>query len=254
MIERDCTWLAPQDIALASDEVHFWRANLDRSRLQLWWLYGMLSPDEQERSRRFRFERDRSRFIACRGLLRVILGRYLPVKPDSLRFLYGPNGKPGLEKEYNPGDLSFSTSRSQGLAVYGVSRRRQIGVDIEYVRGIPESDQIAADLFSSQEYAVCSGLPSTEKHKAFIRCWTLKEAYVKATGEGLVRPLREVNVSLALRPGAGVLSIRSGTRMPVLWSFQTLSPASGYIAGLAGEGCGWRLVCWQQPEEMVDHH
>src|SRR5713226_9326224 len=101
MSADNCVWLAPTtNSALPNDEVHVWRADLDRPRLQLRRLYGMLSADEQQRAGRFRFERDGNRFIARRGLLRIILGRYLGVEPGSLRFCYGPNGKPALEKRY----------------------------------------------------------------------------------------------------------------------------------------------------------
>ena len=250
MTADDCVWLAPPtNSALPNDEVHVWRADLDRPGLQLRRMYGMLSADEQQRAGRFRFDRDGSRFIARRSLLRIILGRYLGLEPGSLRFCYGPNGKPALEKECSVGGLLFNMSHSQGLAVYGVSRKRKIGVDIEYVRPIPESDQIAGDLFSSEEYAVYRGLPSREKCDAFMKCWTLREACVKASGEGLAGHLSKINVSRALRRGVRVLNIISDTRAPVLWSLRILTPASGYAAALAVEGCGWRLVCWQQLEE-----
>ena len=239
-------WLAPAtNSALPNDEVHVWRADLDRPRLELGVLYGMLSRDELERAVRFRFERDRNRFIARRGLLRVILGRYLGLQPRSLRFCYGPNGKPVLEQEFNAADLVFNTSYSQGLAVYGFGRKRKIGIDIEYVRPIPEGDQIAADFFLSEENAVCGGLPSSARPEAFMKCWTLKEAWVKASGEGLAGHLNGVNVSPALSRGARTLNI-SDAWGRVRWSLRILIPASGYIAALAVEGYGWRLVCCQQ--------
>src|SRR5439155_15836563 len=126
-------------------------------------------------------------FIGRRGLLRVILARYLGLHPESLRFCYGNYGKPSLEPECNTGQLSFNMSHSQGLAIYAVSRNREIGIDVERVRPVPESDKIVEEIFPSTEHARLPARRPDQREEAFLDWWTRNEARLKASGDGLGR-------------------------------------------------------------------
>ena len=136
-------------------------------------------------------------------------------------------------------------SHSQGLALYAITREREIGVDIEHVRPVPEAEQIADRFFSARESAVFRALPPSQKPKAFFNCWTRKEAYIKAIGDGLAWPLDQIEVSLALGEPARLLSIAGDPISAKRWELQELTPACSYVAALAVEGHNWRISCWQ---------
>jgi 4'-phosphopantetheinyl transferase len=234
-------------VVISHDEVHVWRATLEHPAGYIQRLAQTLSEDERQRAGRFRFERDRWRYIVGRGLLRAILGRYLDLAPEQLRFRYGPRGKPALAEMLgeSEGELCFNVAHSHELALYAVARGRGVGVDIEYVRPIDELEQMAERFFSLSEVAVLQALPSDQKQEAFFNCWTRKEAYIKAVGDGLSRPLDQFGVSLAPGEPAKLLSVAGDPDEAGRWSIQALAPASGYVAALAVAGHGWWLQCWQ---------
>jgi 4'-phosphopantetheinyl transferase len=232
-------------LALLSDDVHVWCAFLDQPAARAQQLAQTLSADERMRAERFYFERDRKRFIVGRGLLRTILGCYLGIAPNRLQFCYGPRGKPDLAEICGGRKLCFNLSHSQGLALYGITRDRKIGIDLEHIRPISKTEQIAERFFSVRENAVFRALPPSKKQVAFLNCWTRKEAYLKAIGEGLVRSLEQIEVSLAPGEPARLLSIEGDLQSAERWILQELTPALGYVAALVVEGYGWRLKCWQ---------
>jgi 4'-phosphopantetheinyl transferase len=174
-----------------------------------------LSHAERQRARRFRFERDRRRFVAGRARLRELLGARLGVQPAAVELAYGSNGKPRLAR----GGWHFSVSHCDEVALFAFSAGSEIGVDIEAIRAVQEADAIAAQCFSRREYAAYSSLESRDKPLGFLECWTRKEAFVKALGEGLSMPLDRFDVSLA--PG---------------WQVHSFSPLPGFIAALACHG------------------
>jgi 4'-phosphopantetheinyl transferase len=141
--------------------------------------------------------------------------------------------------------LSFNLTHSHQLALYAVTRRREIGVDLEYVRADFADEQIAERFFSPREVAALRTVPENLLKEAFFHCWTRKEAYVKAKGEGLSIPLDQFDVSLAPGEPALLLSTRDDPQEADRWSLQALFPGSGYVAALAVEGRTWRLKCWQ---------
>ena len=237
-------WLpASADLTLLRDEVHVWRTDLDLPASRFHQLVQTLSADEQSRAERFYFEQHRHRFITCRGILRTILSRYLGIEPSQLQFCYSPRGKPFLAETTGGGTLQFNLSHSQGIALYAVTCDRQIGIDVEYIRPIADTEQIAKRFFSDREYAVIRALPPSQKQEAFFRYWTCKEAYLKATGEGIAQ-LDQIEVSLM--PGEPVSLLRiSGSLQIQDWVLQELTPASDYVAALAVAGQGWHLTRWQ---------
>jgi 4'-phosphopantetheinyl transferase len=223
----------PSPFRLASNEVHSWCVSLDLPSETCARLHATLTRDERNRSARFRFERDRQRFIVAHGVLRDLLGRYLGTDPGHVRFAYNAFGKPELSPEFGTG-LKFNLSHSADLALIAIAAHADIGIDLEYIRALPDYREIARHFFSEAEVGRLDELPRHLHPQAFFSCWTKKEAYVKACGEGLAMPLTSFSVPL----GTGPAQIASARR----WSLYTLQPAPGYIGALAIEGSGWRLT------------
>jgi 4'-phosphopantetheinyl transferase len=229
-------------------------------RLQVWWaaddvpagrlrvLHALLSADERDRAARLSPAAGR-RFVVARGLLRLLLARYLDDEPGGLRFGYGARGKPALAAPARGAALGFSVSRAPGLLAYAVARGRAVGIDVERVRPLPAYERLAARFFAPAERAALGALPEPQRREAFFRCWTRKEAYVKARGDGLSLALDSFEVSLApgeparLRRGAGGPS--DGAR----WSLADLDLRPGYAAAVAADGGAYRVTCrpWTEP-------
>jgi 4'-phosphopantetheinyl transferase len=229
--------------------IHVWRASLDPPLRHAERLMRALSDAEHIRAGQFCFERERKRFITGRGLLRIILGRYLATSPDHLQLRQSAAGKPALAACHARQGIEFSVSHSRGLVLYAVTCNARVGIDMEYVRTIPNTGHIAERIFSLRENAVFRALPLEQRRAAFFWGWTRKEAYLKACGEGLSRPLNQIDVSLAPFEPARPLSIQGAPQAPSGWSLRELAPAPGYVAALASEGDNVpRLTCFQWPE------
>ena len=242
------SWNAPPtQLLLSRKDVHIWLAVLDLPSKILQELKGSLSVDERMRAERFRFERDKSRFIAARGALRLILASYLSVEPGAIRFCYGKDGKPRLQNAFGMTGIQFNLSHSEGLALYVFTRGHEVGVDVEYMREISEMEQIVEQFFSVRERVFFGTLPTSEKHKAFLNWWTRKEAFMKAVGEGLSYPLDRFDVSA--EPGKSVELLRTvgvakeGPR----WSIWDVKPGKEFAGAVVAEGEGWDVQCWQWP-------
>jgi 4'-phosphopantetheinyl transferase len=184
---------------------------------------GLLSHDEIARAARFRFETHRNAFIACRSILREILAGYLRSDPRSIEFTYNQYGKPLLP------NLFFNLSHSADTAVLAVSRSREVGIDIERIDPNFAAGQIPEHFFSAGEVAALRALPPNEQTDAFFRCWTQKEAYVKAVGLGLSISLASFEVTLA--PGHPARFLRGGDG----WEIEFLTPCRGYVAALVAK-------------------
>ncbi len=244
VLHQNLVWnLPPADLNLSSNAVHVWRASLEQPALPIQQLAQTLSEDEQLRAKRFYFERDRKHFIVGRGMLRTILGHYANTEPNQLQFSYGSRGKPALASTNTDSMLQFNLSHSNGLALYAVTRDRQIGIDLEYIRPISDIEQLTKRFFSPSEYSVIRSLPKNEQQVTFFKIWTCKEAYLKATGEGLAQ-LQQVEVSLTDGETCQ-LNIHRDSQGATYWSLQMLAPATDYVAALAVEGHDWDLSCWQ---------
>ena len=238
----------PGELALENNEVHVWRAAADPTGLPLEDLRQTLNASEQARAERFAFRTDRDRFITRRGRLRAILGRYLAVDARRLEFTYGADGKPALAPPFAGTHLRFNVSNSAGLILYAVTQGREIGVDLEAIQPAIAQERIPERFFSSREVAALRALPVDAQAGAFFACWTRKEAYVKATGEGLTLRLDSFDVSLVPGHPAALLCTRGKVQEASRWRLRALAPGWGYAAALAVEGHGWRLKCWQWTE------
>ena len=218
---------------LVSDDIHIWYASLERPVIEF---QNMLSSDERYRAGRFHYKTDRNRFIIRHGILRTILSFYLDTEPDRVRFNYGKNDKPALANEYNEGKLYFNISSSEGLALYAFTRIGEVGVDIECIHDISDMMQITESYFSSAENAALRTLPTSQRKQGFFHCWTRKEAFIKAIGDGLSLPLDRFDVSLVPGEPAGLLAIEGSVTEATQWSMQDLKPASGFAAAFAVKG------------------
>ncbi len=203
-----------------------------------------LAADELRRAARFRFERDRGRFIVRRSLFRILLGRYTGLDPVQLRFAANDYGKPVLAPISEEETLFFNLSHSAGLGLFAFTKAGRIGVDIERVSREFEHEQVAERFFSAQERAVIRSLPPEDKAEAFYNCWTRKEAYIKAHGEGLSLPLDQFDVSLVPGEPARLLASRLDPKEVQRWKLWHLTPAPGFIGALAQEGQVQTLHCW----------
>lgn len=228
-------------LTLPDDEVHLWSVDLAAvaSGEQRW--QEVLSADERTRAARFRFARDRQYFTATRALLRTILAGYLASEPNELVLRYSEKDKPSLTSA-GPGDrIEFNVSHSGERALLAVTRGRELGVDVEAIRADFDHEAIAQRFFSINERTQLSTLDISERCLAFFRCWTRKEAYIKATGTGLSLPLHQFDVSL--RPGDqnALLATRPDDAEAGRWSLREVPAGEGYLAALCVRGHDWRL-------------
>jgi 4'-phosphopantetheinyl transferase len=236
---------------LSTEDVHVWRIALEVGDLLLTHLHETLADEERQRAERFHFEKDRRHFAAGRGALRTLLSRYLGCDPKDVRFAYSNYGKPRLADELGGTDLRFNLTHSHGLALLAVTQGRDIGVDVERLRDLErDGEPLAERFFSPREAAVLRSLAPEMRREAFFHCWTRKEAYIKANGQGLSLPLDQFDVTLHPDEPAVLLATQHDPNQLRRWSMQSLFPAEGYVGALAVEGHSWQLWCgdWKTTE------
>lgn len=190
--------------------LQLYQARLDISRMECDRLWQFLSEDERSRTNKFKREHLKRNFVAARGNLRVILGQWLDCEPNEIQFSYSDRGKPYLQ---NFQDIYFNLAHSQDLAVYSVCSDREVGIDLEFIDHKCDVESIAKRYFLPSEQKIISSFSDRDEHDkylAFYRAWTLKEAYGKATGQGIANILDRVDVAPLLESPAGeVLQIEN---------------------------------------------
>jgi len=199
----------------------------------------ILSDDERRRAARFKFDRHRRLYVAAHGALRLILSRYLKTAPAALELVKGHNGKPALAPEFAASGLRFNLSHSHEAALVGVVRGREIGVDIEWIKEGYGYDAVARRFFTAPEVAQLRALPPTLQRMAFFKCWTSKEAFLKAKGTGLSGKLDEVKIVFG-----GDQQVRIHASVPG-WTLSELSPGNGYEAALVVQGGALPVNCYR---------
>jgi 4'-phosphopantetheinyl transferase len=227
-------------LALDVSEVHLWQASLDGRPADIF--ESFLSADELARANRFHFAQDRTHFIVARGLLRNLLAAYLGINCAELRFSYGAKGKPFLVRDVDgQTQINFNLSHSHGRAAFAFTRGRELGVDLEYVKEEFDAESIATRFFSRSEVLALRSVPAEVRNQAFFNCWTRKEAYIKARGEGLSMPLDEFDVSL--RPGEPVALLNNyrEEREVKRWSMKAIPTPADFVGALVVEGHDWQL-------------
>jgi 4'-phosphopantetheinyl transferase len=234
MAPNDILWpLPPNPVPLAANQVHVWAAHLDLRPGALTRLAHFLSEEEHGRAARFRFERHRNRFIAARGVLRSILATHLDCAPGELQFQYGANGKPALTGRFAETSLFFNLAHSDDLALIAITRLGPIGVDVEFVRPMADAGELVARFFSPRESARFETVPADQKDAAFFNLWTRKEAWLKATGDGIGHLLNRVEVTFLPDEPAQLLALPEKPGLSRNWILRELSPAHGFVGALA---------------------
>jgi 4'-phosphopantetheinyl transferase len=230
-------------ISIQENEVHVWTVNLAPPVIDIQRLQGHLSDDERARAGRFCFVEHANRYVVARANLRRILSRYTDAAPELLRFEYSANGKPFLANA----SIRFNLSHSSDLAVIAVAHDREIGIDVERIRHDNDLLDVAEHYFAPDERAALRSLSAEERCFGFFRCWTRKEAYLKARGEGLSMDLQAFSVSLGPNEPAALIASAEGPAELRRWKFAHLDVHDGYAAALAVEGseCNLRF-CQEQ--------
>ena len=242
-------WLvSPSSPKLSTDDLHIWRVSLDQTDGRVQELWQIISDDERRQAGRFHFDRDRRRYIVRRGMLRLIIGDYIDMAPSRLQFFSGNRGKPYLKPHLGDFPLQFNSTHSKEIALYAFTCDREIGIDVEYVRDLPDAEQIALATFSSLENKMLQSLPEDQRQEAFYNCWVRKEAYIKAIGNGLYHALDRFDVSLAPGEPARLVSVEGSAEQASYWWMISLNPEDGYVAALVVKGGGSSPSYYKCPE------
>jgi 4'-phosphopantetheinyl transferase len=223
----------------ALDEIHLWLGDLSIAQPAYDRLLALTSPDERVRAMRLRLDCPRRRFVAGRGLLRILLGGYLAVRPELVQLTYGAFGKPGLDGSHGS-DLAFSVAHSGDLALFAICRGTEIGVDVEQ-RPTAGGEVIVERFFSHAERERYSRLPVEDRPLSFLRGWTRKEAYLKASGAGLSRPLSGVEVTISPAEPPRLLTTGGADNASDWWLADVPSWGS-YVGAVAARGGPRRIT------------
>ena len=210
--------------------VHVWQRGLDASPAEVAACHELLSGEEKERALRFRVDRPRTDFILTRGTLRLLLARYLNTAPGNVQFCYGMNGKPGLANDSN---LCFNVSHTDGLALVALAEQRAIGIDVENIKRGSHMKRLAERFFSESERHALRHFSGAELEAALVRCWTRKEAYIKAKGDGLSLPLAQFDVSIRAGDRDALLATRPDAAEASRWTISDVSVDPAYAAAVA---------------------
>jgi 4'-phosphopantetheinyl transferase len=231
----------PAQVSLSSRVVDVWRVSLVHPVEQLAVARTALSPDETERADRFRFHTHRNRYIFARAALRSILGRYLDAAPPSIDFAYSSFGKPYLT---TANGLSFNVSHSEDLALIAVGAPNQLGVDVERVRADRELSKLARRYFSIEEADIVLALGPEELVEAFYRCWSRKEAFIKAVGDGLSHALDRFAVTVRAGEAARLVHIDGNIEEAARWSLFEINPERGFAGAVAFDRTNCEIACY----------
>jgi 4'-phosphopantetheinyl transferase len=214
---------------LAGRAIDLWAVQLSAPDLIVERCMEMLSLDERARAERFRFEQHRRTYALSRGILRELLGHYTSIPPPNIRFSYGSKGKPNLVVP----SIQFNCSNSAIMALYAMTRSCDLGVDIEQIRALQDIEQVADRYFCPEEASQLMSLPPAERNPAFFHCWTRKEAYVKAVGDGLSMPLDSFRVTLMPADPVEFIHIGNDRETAKQWTLHNFTYIPGYAAALA---------------------
>ncbi len=229
---------------LAPSQVHVWRAGLDVDTAALAAFIDTLSADELARAERFHSSVHRQRFIAAHGMLRTLLARYLSLSPGDFAFTLNSNGKPSLAPGSQATDLRFNISHSQNAALFALALGQEVGVDVEFIRPSKNESALVKRFFSPEEVRALESLTESDRPDAFFRCWTRKEAYIKARGGGLSIRLASFSVSLDVHAGRLLPIVCHDGSETERWWLHPLDPGNGFAGAVAAEGANWSVTLW----------
>jgi len=219
-------------LCLVEGEIQAWIFDLARAFHSNKNLTQILSSEEKFRADKFHFEKDRRHFVTRRGLLRIILGKYLDEAPELLKFSQGKYGKLNLGYPQKTPWIHFNLSHSGEICMYVFTCSREIGVDIEQIRYLQDRDLIAKHFLSNKEYVVFSALEENEKTEAFFNSWVRKEAFIKAKGIGLSCPLESLEVTLIPGEPARLVTTKDISEETGRWTLYEINPLAGYAGAI----------------------
>ena len=225
-----------------TDHIDIWKVCLDKAKRGC--DASVLSPDEIARANRFHFDKDRTHFTRCRAALRFVLAGYVAIPSTEIRFEYLSGGKPQLIADQNPRRMQFNVSHSGNMALIAIGSGHRVGVDIEKIRVDIDAIVLAERFFSIRERKGLRALPDRLRVPGFFACWTRKEAFMKATGEGLSFPLADFSVTIHPDREPGLEEIRGNVEARKRWFLADLSIVDGYRAAVAVEGTPSRTAIY----------
>ena len=221
--------LPPENLFIAPSEVHIWRSDL-QAPLTLFPQYEkVLSRDERIRAQKFHFQKDRNQYITGRGILRHLISLYTQIAPEKIKFEYSRFGKPSAPELPN---LQFNLSHAGGRVIYAFTRNGEIGIDLEALRKGIEIAQIAKRFFATSEREAILALPEAQRAAAFFHCWTCKEAFIKAHGQGLSLPLDEFEVDINPDKPAALKAVHWAPSIIRTWDIHAFHPGENFFAAL----------------------
>lgn len=233
---------------LAETEIHIWQASLAVSLNEREQFAQTLSADEQARANRFRFPRDAHRFVASRGILRALLGRYLQLPPAQIQFAYSDRGKPSLANPSTSVELAFNLSHSEDWMVCAIARGCCVGIDLESIRPVANLADLTQRFFSPREHTVIHALPDELRLRSFFQHWTCKEALLKATGDGL---MSLSTIEVCIEDDIATLVSWSRATPPVArWRLQLFAPAPDCVAAIAVDALDRSLAFWHWEHDL----
>jgi 4'-phosphopantetheinyl transferase len=234
--------------SLAPNEVQVWRATLDASQEDIGKFMRVLSAEERAHAQGFHFAADSRRHIIGRGLSRTLLGHCLARPADEVEFEYNGFGKPRLAADLRS-SIEFNISHSGDLVLVALTLGRAVGIDVERMQSRMATEEIATRFFSPNECQTLFSLVPELQCEAFFSCWTRKEAYLKARGDGLSLPLDTFDVAFAPGEEPRLLATRHDPGEAHRFTMRAPDPGHGCKAALVAEGSGWKLTCWDwRPE------
>ena len=232
---------------LPADELHVWFGPLEFSGEHREQIENLLSAEERERAKKFIAPQARDSFVATRAILRSLLSSYLAISPHQISLDVGPHGKPELSSAH-ANKVCFNVSHSHGMGLCAFTASQPVGADVEKIRASFEGMEIAERFFSKAEIAVLNQVPQPRRAEAFFRCWTRKEAYIKARGLGMSIPLDSFSVEFA---DTREQTLRDENNEE--WSCYDLDVGADYAAAVVARGKGWKLrrFSWNMSEAAL---
>lgn len=212
--------------------VQLWHLHLDPGGAVVEVLAGLLCPDERIRAQGLVLDRARRRFVVARGRLRQVLGAQLGIPPSEVRLIYGAQGKPRVDDVMNPRDLRFNLSHTADHGLLATAWGREVGVDIEQVHAQVDIEGIAARFFAPGEVQRLSQVAQADRREASFGCWTRKEAFLKALGEGIPDRLAAFEVSVDPHRPA-LLHVDWDAAEVDRWDLESVQVDAGLVATLA---------------------
>ncbi len=233
----------PESLNLSSDHIDVWLCHLKDLSSDINEFYNLLSDDERDRADKLKVEDKRRQYIITRGTLRRRLALLTNIDPEDFVFEYLKQGKPVLTNDPRCVDITLNVSHSNEFALIAISRKHHIGVDIEKINHDSDPNQLVTRFFSKAEQSEFRALPEAIRAKAFCACWTRKEAFIKAIGDGITYGLDTFDVTVdpeVQRPEINLLKHSEET-----WSVINLPINDEYMACLASNGDNINVRYWR---------